>query len=122
MAKVRRKLTRAMKVEMAPTPAPDDYNQITDDNAGENFGYYENQEKERSDLEAARLAGLTSQELAKEYNKEAKRHDTAIDRGDFINLTAIENARMRMNLIESTFKDRGLNYLDFIFKKKEEAD
>jgi len=81
---------------------------------------YEAEEEKRIDAAKARLRAMTPEQLGKEYQRECRRHDSAVDRCEQLNSPTIEDAQGWMNFIEGIFKERGLNYFDYIFDDDKE--
>ena len=59
------------------------------------------------------LRSLTPEELGKEWLRECRSHDSAVDRCEQINSPTIESAAGWMRFIEREFESRGLQYFEY---------
>lgn len=66
---------------------------------------------ERRDHEVKEsLRAMTPEDLAKQWQRECNRHDSAVDRCEALNSPTIEDAAGWMEFIESVFKEKGWDF------------
>lgn len=87
--------------------AADEYGVDYDDGSEE--AYYRELEEKRQTLRA-----MSPEDLAKEWQRQCRRHDSAVDRCEEINSPTIEDAQGWMNFIQREFESRGLRYHDYV--------
>src|SRR6478752_1060994 len=85
------------------------------------WGHYnaeEEEELERRERQAEheRLQAMSPEDLGKEWERQCRRHDSAVDRCEQLNSPTIEDSQGKMNWIEAEFERRGLKHWDYTLK------
>jgi hypothetical protein len=78
---------------------------------------YEDEERREWEERKARYTTMTPEQLGKEWDRECRRHDSAVDRCEELNSPTIESAQGRLDWIEGEFKRRGLNYHEYVMQE-----
>ncbi len=75
-------------------------------------------ERQAWERQKARWTAMSPEELGKEWERECRRHDSAVDRCEALNSPTIEEAQGNMNWIEAEFEQRGLCYHSYVMQEE----
>lgn len=103
---------------------PDDHDYDDGPSFEDLYNAEDEEERERQAYLAAkeRLRAMSNEDLGKEWQRECRRHDAAVDRCEQINSPTIEDAQGWMNFIDRVFEERGVDKFKYTIGDEEGSD